>query len=52
MELQDLKPTPDSVDVFASGAIGGVLSWMLGKKSARHGKPWPSLLAERSPLNT
>ena len=25
MELQDLKPTPDSIDVFASGAIGGVL---------------------------
>ena len=36
MEIQDFKPTHDSVDVFASGAIGGVLSWMLGEKKARH----------------
>ena len=40
MELQDLKPTPDSIDVFASGAIGGVLSWMLGEKKR---SPWEAL---------
>ena len=40
MEIQDFKPTPDSVDVFASGAIGGVLSWMLGEKKR---SPWEAL---------
>ena len=38
MELQELKP--DGVEVFASGAIGGVLSWMLGEKKR---SPWEAL---------
>ena len=38
MELQEFKP--DGVEVFASGAIGGVLSWMLGEKKR---SPWEAL---------
>ena len=38
MELQELKP--DGVEVFASGAIGGVLSCMLGEKKR---SPWEAL---------
>ena len=40
MEIHEFKPTPDTIDVFASGAIGGVLSWMLGEKKR---SPWEAL---------
>jgi hypothetical protein len=40
MELKDVADKVDTIDVLASGAIGGILSWMLGEKKR---SPWEAL---------
>ncbi|NBW19936.1 MAG: hypothetical protein EBR82_69390 [Caulobacteraceae bacterium] len=40
MELKDMADKVDTFDVLASGAIGGILSWMLGGKKRN---PWEAL---------